>query len=252
MRTSNPASVQRGFGGAARNVAENLARLGVDVALCSAVGDDETGRAILRHLDEIGCDARGVRLVEGAPTAQYAAIIAPDGELVAGASDAGALDAIEPADVEKWTPLLEDAAWLVLDCNLPTQVLRTLIERRRCAPWRLAVNGTSIAKVQRLPQDLSAVDLLFVNEQEARAVGERGAQATAISRGAGGVQVCVGEHRWDIPAPRVRLVVDVTGGGDALLAATLRALIDGLTLDQATARAMELAARTVQAPTAVP
>ena len=38
--TSNPARGVTAFGGVARNVAENLANLGVPVAIVSAVGDD--------------------------------------------------------------------------------------------------------------------------------------------------------------------------------------------------------------------
>ena len=37
---SNPGLVRRSVGGVARNVAENLARLGVNVSLMTAIGDD--------------------------------------------------------------------------------------------------------------------------------------------------------------------------------------------------------------------
>ena len=38
--TSNPANIRTSFGGVARNVAENLSRLGQRVSLVTAVGDD--------------------------------------------------------------------------------------------------------------------------------------------------------------------------------------------------------------------
>ena len=39
--TSNPAQIRYSFGGVARNVAENLARLGQPVRLITVVGEDE-------------------------------------------------------------------------------------------------------------------------------------------------------------------------------------------------------------------
>ena len=45
--TSNPGHIRRTRGGTARNVAENLGRLGLEVVLLTAVGDDDTGRYLL-------------------------------------------------------------------------------------------------------------------------------------------------------------------------------------------------------------
>ncbi len=252
MQTSNPARVEHGFGGAARNVAENLARLGATVTFCGVVGDDEAGHALVQHLQAVGCDVTGVRVVDGAATAQYAAIIAADGELAVGACDAGPLEALTVADLEDWMPLIAGALWLLLDCNLPAPVLAEAMRRRENAWWRLAIDGTSVAKALRLPKDLSAVDLLFVNEAEASTLGERGAKTRVISRGGHGILLRTGDRRVEIPARSVEAVVDVTGAGDALVAATLRTLIDGYPLEEALVRATELAALTVQSATAVP
>ena len=52
--TSNPAKIRFSRGGTARNVAENLARLGAEVQLISAVGDDASGRLLLRQTAEAG------------------------------------------------------------------------------------------------------------------------------------------------------------------------------------------------------
>ncbi len=252
MRTSNPAHAERGFGGVARNVAENLARLGVQVAFCGTVGNDDAGRDLVRHLQAAGCDVGGVRAVDGAVTAQYVAIIAADGELVVAAFDSGVLESTTLADLENWMGFAVGAAWLVVDCNLPAPLLADVIERRRHSRWRLAVDGTSVAKVSRLPKDLSPVDVLFVNEAEARTHGVRGAKAIVTSRGARGILLHAEGGLAEIPPPSVQNVVDVTGAGDALLAGTLQGLIDGKPLHEALTRATTLAARTLQSPTAVP
>ena len=41
--SSNPARIRTSFGGVARNVAENLARLGQPVVLLTALGNDQAG-----------------------------------------------------------------------------------------------------------------------------------------------------------------------------------------------------------------
>ncbi|EPZ53306.1 pfkB carbohydrate kinase family protein [[Clostridium] sordellii ATCC 9714] len=41
---SNPGKVKTSFGGVCRNIAENMARVGVNTKFISILGDDETGR----------------------------------------------------------------------------------------------------------------------------------------------------------------------------------------------------------------
>src|SRR3954452_6925623 len=81
LGTSNPGTVTSDFGGVARNVAENLARLGRGVRMVSRVGDDEAGRGVVRHLASLGIDTSNVTVSQRA-TASYTAILQQDGELV--------------------------------------------------------------------------------------------------------------------------------------------------------------------------
>ena len=52
--TSNPGDVRISIGGGARNIAENLARLGMATALISVVCEDDFGRTIIRQTREAG------------------------------------------------------------------------------------------------------------------------------------------------------------------------------------------------------
>ena len=54
LRDSNPGSVHVSPGGVARNVAENLSRLGLDCRLVTAVGKDPNGEMLLAHGREAG------------------------------------------------------------------------------------------------------------------------------------------------------------------------------------------------------
>ena len=50
--SSNPVTMRVGAGGVARNVAENLARLGLPVTMVRRVGHDREGDAVLDSLGE--------------------------------------------------------------------------------------------------------------------------------------------------------------------------------------------------------
>ena len=99
--TSNPVEGHRSFGGVARNVAENLARLGVDVSLVSILGDDEAGNSVFRHLHDLGVDASRVVTTREKPTAEYVAVIGPDTELVFGLADMDILGLLNTAHLER-------------------------------------------------------------------------------------------------------------------------------------------------------
>jgi pseudouridine kinase len=238
--TSNPVSGQRSFGGVARNVAENLARLGVATSLVTIVGDDENGRAILRHLRDIGVDTSQTITSVEKPTAEYAAILDPRGSLAIGVADMDIFDLFTGAHIERIWPHLAAASWVFADCNLPADMLASLIVRKLGARFRLAVDAVSMPKGQRLPEDLSGIDLLFLNRDEAQAIlgadvpptkaatalRARGAQEVVLTLGAQGCVVAT-EEAVRLVAPVRAHLVDVTGAGDAMISGTLYRMLAG-------------------------
>lgn len=258
--TSNPAALGTGFGGVARNVAVTLARSGVAVDLVSRVGDDGAGRAVLADLDAAGVGRRGVVVAPGEATADYVAVLTPEGELTLGLAAMAVLDRLVPDALEPQADILAAAGWVFADANLPAAALAALA--RRAGPgarYRLAVDAVSVAKSARLPDALHGVDLLFANRDEAATIAARHGipagspsdhAATLLRAGAGAVVVTLGaegalaastEGIVAVPAVQAR-VVDVSGAGDALVAATLRALMDGTPLAGAVAAGCRAAA----------
>ncbi len=266
MATSNPAQVRSGYGGVARNVAANLARLDVPVALVTQVGDDAGGRALRADCAAEGIEIEGILLSGIHPTAEYVAIIDARSELVIGASATAAIDALTIAMLG--AAFDEDArtAWTFADCTLPAQVLAALLEDRRAGGPPLAIDAVSIAKTERLPRDLHGLDLLFLNEDEARALAgakprsnardvaralrERGAEAVVLTRGARPAIVAQAAGTVEV-APARSTPVDVTGAGDALIAGTLFGLLGGEKLPAAVRTGTRVAALTIASPATV-
>ena len=73
--TSNPGTIRYSRGGTARNVAENLAMLGADVQLITAVGDDATGAQLLTQTAAAGVNLEFSMIIDGAHTGAYIALL---------------------------------------------------------------------------------------------------------------------------------------------------------------------------------
>ena len=262
---SNPVVVRNCPGGVARNVAENLCRLGADVRLATRLGDDAEGEALLRSLaalplDPAPIDLAGVSRSATAPTAFHLIALQPDGEMLVAVADMRVYDEITPA-------LLQDLPagfWAVdaifADCNLPAETLGFLAGLRS-ESRKLAVNGVSPAKAVRLRSQLGACDLLFVNRGEAAALlgtgldgfdpraaagalRQAGAGEVAMTLGGAGLCVATEKETQMLENPQNR-VIDITGAGDALAATYLEARLRGVAPAAAGRRALAAAQLTV-------
>ncbi|WP_296946383.1 carbohydrate kinase [uncultured Massilia sp.] len=239
LGTSNPASQSESFGGVARNIAENLARLGTPVSLLTAIGGDSSGAALLAHAETLGIDTRGALRIEDASSGCYTAVLDRNGEMVVALADMALYDQLDPAFVAARQAQLASAALVVVDLNLPLATVEAVVEHARRTDTALVLVAVSEPKMARLPRDLAGVRLLILNAGELAArVGRRldddaaieaamrevraqGARDLVVTRGAGGV-LLTGGTRGDaierLAAPAAP-VVDVTGAGDAFAAA---------------------------------
>lgn len=166
-RDSNPGRVEINPGGVGRNIAENLARLALPVRFLSALGDDDAGRAIIRHSTDGGVDCSAVRIVKGAATATYMALIDADGDMSVALIDGSAHAHIDREYVKRYRALFETARMVVVDTNLETDVLSCVCETAGSAP--VFVDTVSVAKATRIRALLPAVYTIKANrlEQEA-------------------------------------------------------------------------------------
>ncbi len=263
--TSNPVAGRRGFGGVARNVAENLARLGSAASLITLIGDDDDGRALVEDLTAVGVGTGGVVRVLGRETATYVAVLTPDGELALGLADMAILDGLSArtADRERRAPGRGRLGLRRLQCDGGSHA--ALADPKRSHRYRLAVDPVSVAKSAHLPDDLHGIDLLVLNRDEAAAIlGRRGllgldpqeSAAALLRAGAAEVVLTLGAD-GALAANREGVVrvaatpatpVDVTGAGDSLIAAVLYALMGDEPLAAAVAFGCRAAALTVASP----
>jgi pseudouridine kinase len=243
LRTSNPASAVESFGGVARNIAENLARLGTQVALLTATGKDSSGAALLAHAEALGIDTRGALKLDDAASGTYTAVLDQDGEMVVALADMALYDRIAPAHVISRQAQLAGAALLVADLNLPLDTVEALRqEAQRVDAPLLVLVAVSEPKMARLPRELDGIKLLILNagelatrvgrplardadlEAAMREVQAQGARDLVVTLGANGVLLTTPDGIRRLPAVSAE-VVDVTGAGDAFAAAVCWSLL---------------------------
>jgi pseudouridine kinase len=236
MGTSNPVTLKESYGGVARNVAENLARLGLPVRLMTAVGDDAQGAALLQHARDLGMDTSVSLVTKEASTGTYTAMLDQDGEMVIAMADMAVLDSLTLNTLNDRRSLWASTRMRVVDMNLGKTVLSTLIKDSHQRDANLIVVAVSEPKMDHLPRSLEGVSTLILNEGElaVRAkrtlrtrndamiasldVQQQGAKNVIVTMGSEGVLCCAASGKpKHLKAPRCR-ILDVTGAGDAFSA----------------------------------
>ncbi|WP_269581212.1 PfkB family carbohydrate kinase [Roseibium sp. Sym1] len=259
--TSTPARLSARPGGVATNLARALVRLGVPTRLVGALGDDGAAQALTGQLEGEGIRL-AVRTRPGFVTGQYLALHGPSGALTAACVDDRVL-AEAPPDLfdgiidELLGTLPKETIWFV-DANLPEAMLVRL--GARLGSHRLIANAVSDAKAPRLKPLLGDLECLMLNRGEAAALtaldretapealasalAQTGLRRFVLTSGAADILV-LDDGTISRFTPQVTRIVDVTGAGDALMAATIAALARGTTLGDAVPYGLAAAALTL-------
>ena len=228
MGTSNPAAGPLETpGGVARNVAENLARLGLPTQLICAVGDDASGRDLLAQAAEVGLSTQGCWVAAGETTGSYTAVLDDRGAMLMALAAMPLTDQLTPELLRKSTAQRLQAALIVLDLNLPVASVALLLREAQNSSAPVVAVAVSEPKMNRLPQDLRGLQCLILNRGELQALGDpspaalhqRGVLQVIVTDGARGV-VCsqAGSPAQHLTPPDATAVIDVTGAGDAFAA----------------------------------
>jgi 5-dehydro-2-deoxygluconokinase len=233
---------RRFVGGFAGNVATGLARLGVDCAIVSAVGDDGFGEYVRGYLEREGVECRHLSThptlrtalafceawpPDRFPITFYRTPTCPDWELRFGDLDVDAL--VEP-------PLA-----LVTGTGLAREPSRTatlgVLRARAARGMRTIFDADWRAQLWEAPEEYpvvaglaaQAADIVLGGdgELEAAGLGPESADVVVIKHGPDGVTVHQRGVSSQIPPMSVE-VVNGLGAGDAFLAAFSAALLEGL------------------------
>ncbi|MBR0208315.1 MAG: MarR family transcriptional regulator [Oscillospiraceae bacterium] len=251
---SAPGHVSVRHGGVGRNIACDLARLGLRTRFVTALGDDGFGASVREGCLSCGVDMSLARVIPGARSPVYLYLSDEKGEMDAAVSDMEAIERLTPDALRGILGEIDDADAVVLDGNLPAETIAFLCERLS-AP--IVADPVSTAKALRFAPVLGRLAAIKPNLMEARALTGKdsagdcadallraGVGSVFLSLGADGLLAASGEERLLLPCEKAE-IVSATGAGDAATAAVVWALVRGLGLAAAARAAVAAGAITV-------
>ena len=250
--------LDRHGGGKGANAAVAAARLGADVRLVAAVGDDDLGAQALEELAAEGVGLEGAERLSDVPTGAALIVVDAAGENQI-AVGAGANARVGETLVGRALPPLLDAAGAVLvSCEIPLDGIGAAVRLARAADIPVVLNPAPV--LPRHPRDRRCGVILTPNATEAAALtgqedpaaaagelSERTGAAVVVTLGGDGVllQPAPGAPPERLPAAAAARVVDTTGAGDTFNGALAVELAGGRPLDAAVAFAQRAAAHAV-------
>jgi pseudouridine kinase len=183
-KDSNPGTVNTSAGGVARNVAENLARLGVDCRLISAIGNDHHGQMLMLLCREAGIDMQYVQEIASAPTSTYLSVIDNSGDMQVAVADMSIISNLSAERLQQQQAMLNQSALMILDANLPDDALAWLAGT--FSGNTLFADTVSTTKALRLKPYLQSIHTLKTSMLEAEALtGYEARTRTQLRRIAG-------------------------------------------------------------------
>lgn len=248
-KDSNPGRVEMSLGGVGRNIAHNLSLLGASVVMLTAIGGDSRAAEIEQSCAQLGIDLSHALRVPDGRTSTYVFVGDCDGDMALAVSDMEICERLTPEYFASRQEILDNAAAVVLDANLPRPSLAYLIEHCK-AP--LFVDPVSTVKAEKLRGLLSRVHTLKPNRIEAelltgiaitddeslraaaQALLSQGVQRVFLSLGGDGVLAAQQGEMQRVPICKAEMR-NATGAGDAMMAALVWSYLAGRTLRESAA-----------------
>ena len=202
---SNPGQVRMSLGGVGRNIAHNMALLGMDVRLLTAFGDDMNAQRIAASCGELGIDISQCLTVPGGATSTYLFISDHRGDMALAVSDMAIYEHVTPAFLAGRARLLHNAQLVVVDTNIPAESIAWLADNLRLP---IFADPVSTAKAEKLRPVLGKLHTLKPNRMEAELLSGVTITDEASLNAAADALLATGLRR-----------VFISLGGDGMLAA---------------------------------
>jgi len=251
LATTNDATVTKTAGGVSRNIAHQLALLGVDVQLISVFGNDSDGDWMKQV-----CTKAGVKLDASITnrgfSGKYTGVLNVDGSLFTAFISNEAFHLITPEHLEKNKKLLQTASYLLADANLSVATGNWLLSFSNQTGIPLVLEPVSVPQSKKFRNiNLKGLHLLTPNEDELPVLCsekalftqhqieeliDKGVENVWLHNGKLGSAIYNKESSITLRAPEIE-IVDCTGAGDG----SLSGFILGKTLGKGDVDCLKLA-----------
>ncbi|WP_368301688.1 pseudouridine kinase [Kluyvera sichuanensis] len=241
---SNPGKIKFTPGGVGRNISHNLALLGKDSWLLTAVGSDFYGQSLLAQTSQPGVHVDKCLIVSGENTSSYLSLLDNTGEMLVAINDMCITEYISAEFLAQHADFIRGAKVIIADCNISEAALTWVLENADSTPvfvdpvsaWKCVKIRERLGKIHTLkPNRLEAETLSGITLSGREDVGkvaawfhEHGLNRLVLSMGGDGVYYSDihGEHGWSRPLKTN--VINVTGAGDAMMAGLASCWVDNV------------------------
>ncbi|WP_195990056.1 carbohydrate kinase family protein [Clostridium sp. D53t1_180928_C8] len=148
QRDSIPGHIKISFGGVCRNIAENLARVGINTEFISTLGDDENGKSILEHSRRFGYNMENSLFLKGESTPTYMAILNHQGEMESAVVDMESLNKMDEVFIEGKHEVFANAEYTIVDSDNP--VLLEYILKKYQGKSKFILDPVSAKKARKI------------------------------------------------------------------------------------------------------
>lgn len=232
LTDSNPGTLIKSYGGVARNIAENLARLGCEPTLITVLGKDAFD--FLDFANEIHLNVI-YQEVDITPT--YLAVHNHDGQLMVSIAAMKAMDKFQPSFLKKHHQVIIDADIIILDANLPVETIEYLFTNYK-KPFY--VDLISSAKAKKFYNYIPFIDTIKINALEGKEITghsdphqigqvllNKGIRSVYLTVGKDGAYHFTLDQVSYYQKPLHKPIKNDTGAGDAFYAGVIYAEIMG-------------------------
>jgi pseudouridine kinase len=231
LATTNDAAVTKTAGGVSRNIAHQLALLGVPVHLISVFGNDSDGDWLKKVCTDAGVHVEASITKKGL-SGKYTGILSPDGSLYTAFLTNAANHLLVPEHLEKQRALLQTASYLLADANIPVETVDWLLAFSKETGIPFVIEPVSVPPAKKLKSvNLEGLFLItpnedelpvlcsekaFFSQQQVEELLNRGVKHIWLHNGKHGSALYSNGKSITLHAPSIE-VVDCTGAGDGSL-----------------------------------
>lgn len=246
-------------GGKGANQAVAASKLGAEVKMIGAVGNDVFGKKLIENLEENGISSEGINECDGSSGIAVITVFNGDNSIIL---EKGANAKLTPELIDENIELIKWADVIVFQFEIPMETVLYTAKLGKQLNKTIVVNTAPICDV---PDELySYTDIIVLNEHEAASLlgyevsadvkdkaveyfCGKGCEQTIITLGEKGCIYNASNEIEDFGIYKVK-AVDTTGAGDSFIAAFCVARKEGMSVRDSIAFASKTAAITASRP----
>lgn len=252
-------------GGVARNIAEDIANVGLAPTLVSMVDESQMSDDLVNRLARCGCDTSYVGRAEGG-LGMWLAIFDETGDVAASISRRPDTSGIERTLINRGDEVISQAESVCVDLDIDMPILERVLDLARRHGKNVYSPVTNIAIACERRNLLDKVSCLVCNQQESGVLfsselggaspdemqallpdklAQCGLRSAVVTMGAQGSVFAQADGKSGWCPAHVVEVVDTTGAGDAFFAGVAIGLSGGKGLEESCSIGARLAASTI-------